>query len=172
MVGSGRKSGDARRGEIVLVAMPLFARHGYAGTSTDAVARGAGISQPYVVRLFGGKRGLFVAVIDAAFDEIAVLLGHVPRRPTAAERIDDLSDAYRELAGRRDVVLVVQQAISAAIDDAEIRSAVQEHVRAIHKTAWSAAGGDTDRVREFFGLVTLLGTVAAIDVPELLGPDW
>ena len=49
---------------------------------------------------------------------------------------------------------------------------MQAHVRALHKTVWAAAGGDTDRVREFFGFVMLLNAVAAIDVPELLGPDW
>jgi hypothetical protein len=100
------------------------------------------------------------------------VLGTVPRRPGAGARIDDLREAYRKLAERRDIVLIVVQAISAAVDDDELRAVVQAHIQAMHKTAWSAAGGDTDRVRDFFGVVMLLNTVAAIDVPELLGPDW
>jgi AcrR family transcriptional regulator len=167
-----RMSGDERREEIVAAAMRLFAGHGYAGTTTDAVARAAGISQPYVVRLFGGKRALFVAVVDAAFDTIASALADVPRTASPDERLAIMREVYREITDRRELALVIVQAVGAAVDDADVRAAVQAHVRALHKTVWAAAGGDTDRVREFFGVVMLLNTVAAIDVPELLGPDW
>jgi AcrR family transcriptional regulator len=167
-----RMSGDARREEIVDAALHLFAAHGYAGTTTDAVARAAGISQPYVVRLFGGKRALFVAVVEHAFDTIAGALADVPRSASANERLAIMLDAYREITGRGELALVILQAAAAAVDDEQVRTAVQAHVRALHKTVWSAAGGDTDRVREFFGVVMLLNAVLAIDVPELLGPDW
>lgn len=46
---------------------------GYAGTTTtttDAVAREAGVSQPYVVRMFGTKRDLFLEVFAGATDRI------------------------------------------------------------------------------------------------------
>jgi AcrR family transcriptional regulator len=167
-----RMSGNARRSEIVAAAVHLFAEHGYAGTTTDAVARAAGISQPYVVRLFGSKRALFVAVVDYAFEEIAGALADVPRTATPDERLAIMLEAYREITDRDELALVIVQAVGVAVDDDEVRAGVQAHVRALHKTVWSAAGGDTDRVREFFGVVMLLNTVAAIDVPELLGPDW
>jgi len=165
-------SGDARRDEIVAAAVRLFAEHGYAGTTTDAVARAAGISQPYVVRLFGSKRALFVAVVDYAFDEIAGALARVPRTPSPDERLAVMLEAYREITDRDELALVIVQAVGVAVDDEQVRGVVQGHVRALHKTVWSAAGGDTDRVRAFFGVVMLLNAVAAIDVPELLGPDW
>ena len=161
-----------RREDIVAAALRLFAERGYAQTSTDAVARAAGISQPYVVRLFGGKRTLFIAVVDAAFNEIAAGLADVPRTASADERLGIMREAYREIIERRELALVIIQAVGVAVDDAQVRAVVQSHVRALHKTVWSAAGGDTDRVREFFGEVMLLNAVAAIDVPELLGPDW
>ena len=167
-----RMSGEARRGEIVAVAVHLFAEHGYARTTTDAVARAAGISQPYVVRLFGSKRALFVAVVDYAFEEIAGALADVPRTARPDERLAIMLEAYREITDRDELALVIVQAVGVAVDDDEVRAVVQAHVRALHKTVWSAAGGDTDRVREFFGVVMLLNAVAAIDVPELLGPDW
>jgi AcrR family transcriptional regulator len=167
-----RMSGDERREEIVAAAMRLFAGHGYAGTTTDAVARAAGISQPYVVRLFGGKRALFVAVVDAAFDTIASALADVPRTASPDERLAIMREVYREITDRRELALVMVLAVGAAVDDGVVGAGVLAHVRALHKTVWAAAGGDTDRVREFFGVVMLLNTVAAIDVPELLGPDW
>jgi AcrR family transcriptional regulator len=172
MDASTRMSGEERREEIVHAATSLFAAHGYAGTTTDAVARAAGISQPYVVRLFGGKRALFVAVVDAAFDTVTSALADVPRTASYDERLAVMREAYREITDRRELALVIVQAVAAAADDPDVRTVVQAHIRALHKTVWAAAGGDTDRVREFFGIMMLLNAVAAIDVPELLGPDW
>ena len=40
---------------------------GLHGASTDAIARSAGISQPYLFRLFGTKKELFIAVIERCF---------------------------------------------------------------------------------------------------------
>jgi AcrR family transcriptional regulator len=161
-----------RREVVVVEAMPLFAIRGYAGTTTDAIARQAGVSQPYVVRLFGTKRALFLTVIEAAFAEIGAALVAARRSRPPGHGIEDLCEVYRDLSINSDAVLVVLQAIAASVGDEAVRASTQEHIRAIHKTAWSAAGGDTDRVRDFFGLMMLLNAVAAVGVEELLGPDW
>ncbi|MRG59784.1 TetR family transcriptional regulator [Agromyces sp. CFH 90414] len=71
-----RISAPARREQILEAAARVFGELGYAGATTDKVARAAGISQPYVVRLFGTKDQLFVEVLERtgervlrAFDE-------------------------------------------------------------------------------------------------------
>ena len=46
-----RMGADERRDLVLEAATRAFARSGYAGTSTDAVAKEAGVSQPYVVRI-------------------------------------------------------------------------------------------------------------------------
>ena len=52
----------AERGEEVLqAAVRAFGASGYQGTKTDEIARLAGVSQPYVIRLFGTKQELFLA---------------------------------------------------------------------------------------------------------------
>src|SRR5215211_9447856 len=55
-----RKTADERREEILVVAMEEFGEHGLHGTSTDTVARKAGVSQPYLFRLFGTKKELYL----------------------------------------------------------------------------------------------------------------
>jgi AcrR family transcriptional regulator len=51
----------AERREMVLeAAVAEFAVHGLAGTSTEDVARRAGISQPYLFRLFPTKKALAI----------------------------------------------------------------------------------------------------------------
>ena len=65
-----RKSAEQRREEIVEIAFRHFAEGGYKGTSTEAIAREAGISQPYLFRLFRTKRELFLACVDRCFEQV------------------------------------------------------------------------------------------------------
>lgn len=48
----------------------LFARSGYAQTSTSAIARKAGTSESQLVRHFGGKAGLLEAIFDEGFEPL------------------------------------------------------------------------------------------------------
>ena len=69
---------DERREQVLDAATRAFARTGYAGTSTDVVAREAGVSQPYVVRMFGTKRDLFLAVFERSTHRIQDTFGSGP----------------------------------------------------------------------------------------------
>jgi AcrR family transcriptional regulator len=66
---------------VLAAAISEFARSGYAGTSTEAIAVRAGISQPYLFRLFGTKKDLFVATYDLVGDRI---IPSSPRSATAS----------------------------------------------------------------------------------------
>lgn len=79
-------SSEERRAQILHAASAVFGARGYEGTTTDEVARAAGVSQPYVVRLFGTKENLFLAVLEDALDtlmaafraELAVTESEIP----------------------------------------------------------------------------------------------
>ncbi len=58
-----------RREAIVQAAMEAFADTGLHGTSTETIARNVGISQPYLFRLYGTKKELFLASIRRCFDD-------------------------------------------------------------------------------------------------------
>ena len=64
MTGNGRQTAEERREAVLAAAMESFARGGLDGTSTEEIAEAAGISQPYLFRLFGTKKGLFVVAGD------------------------------------------------------------------------------------------------------------
>ncbi len=49
---------------ILLAAKRLFAEHGYENTSTVAIARDAGTSESQLMKHFGSKQGLLVAIFD------------------------------------------------------------------------------------------------------------
>ena len=65
-----RLTAAERSVQLIDAAIIAFAKGGYAGTSTDAVAKEAGVSQPYVVRIFGTKLELFLEVFERACDRI------------------------------------------------------------------------------------------------------
>ncbi len=55
---------EERRADVLRVAVHEFARTGFQGTSTEDVARAAGISQPYLFKMFPTKKALFIALIE------------------------------------------------------------------------------------------------------------
>src|ERR671937_1653329 len=62
-----RKTAQERRDDIIDAAFVEFAQKGLHGTSTDVIARRAGVSQPYLFRLFGTKKELFIAALNRCF---------------------------------------------------------------------------------------------------------
>jgi len=67
-----RMRAEDRRELILEAATAVFGERGYVGTTTDAVAKAAGVSQPYVVRMFGTKEALFLEVLHRALDRLLV----------------------------------------------------------------------------------------------------
>jgi TetR/AcrR family transcriptional regulator len=65
-----RMNSDDRRELVLRAATEVFGERGYAGTTTDRVATAAGVSQPYVVRIFGTKEKLFLAVLQRALNTL------------------------------------------------------------------------------------------------------
>lgn len=57
-------SAEERRESVIRAATSEFARGGYHGTSTEAIARRVGVSQPYLFRLFPGKKAIFLAASE------------------------------------------------------------------------------------------------------------
>src|SRR6476660_5837281 len=65
-----RMTAAQREQQLLRAAVTAFAQGGYTGTTTDQVARIAGVSQPYVLRLFGSKQALFLAAYQHAGSRI------------------------------------------------------------------------------------------------------
>jgi AcrR family transcriptional regulator len=59
-----RMAGEERRQQILRVAMSLFSRHGFRGTTTKEIARAVGVSEAMVFRHFANKEELYRAILD------------------------------------------------------------------------------------------------------------
>lgn len=53
-----------RKKQLLAHAKQLFVKHGYQDTTTDKIARAAGISEPVLYRHFESKKALFLAVLE------------------------------------------------------------------------------------------------------------
>jgi AcrR family transcriptional regulator len=63
---------------ILLAAKRLFAKDGYENTSTVAIARDAGTSESQLMKHFGSKQGLLVAIFDRGWASINERIKAIP----------------------------------------------------------------------------------------------
>src|SRR5256885_380105 len=120
-----RKTQAERREEILDAALDEFAEHGYHGGSTEGIARRAGISQPYVFRLFGTKQELFKAVVTRCFRETLELFQRAAEGKRGREALGAMGDAYVAQLTADRTRLKLQMQAYAASDEAEIADVVR-----------------------------------------------
>jgi len=120
-----RKTQAERREEILDAALDEFAEHGYHGGSTEGIARRAGISQPYVFRLFGTKQELFKAVVARCFRETLEMFQRAAEGKRGKEALDAMGNAYVERLLTERKRLQLQMQAYAACDDPEICAVVR-----------------------------------------------
>jgi AcrR family transcriptional regulator len=155
-----------RRRLLVDAAIAEFALHGLAGTTTDAIARRAGISQPYVVRLFGTKKALFLAAIDRCFDRVTAIFREAAESAEPGRRLQAMGEAYtREVADRERLLFQLQG--YAAAGDPEIREIVGRRYGELWQEVTELSGAGPQAIKAFFAVGMLLTVAAAIGVPEL-----
>ena len=167
-----RRSAEERRRELVEIAISHFAQHGYNGTSTDQIAREAGISQPYLFRLFGTKRDLFLACHDAMHDRIAETFTRAAEGAPQEERMKAMGDSYMGLLADRTVLLFQMQSYAAASDPA-IQTRVREGYATLVRLVEQLTGASPVELWGFFSTGMLLNVIAALDLDVLaVGDEW
>jgi len=70
-----RPRGEIRRSQILDAAVQVFLENGYGGATIDLVVERAGASKATVYSFFGGKDGLFAAIVEERAERILSALG-------------------------------------------------------------------------------------------------
>ena len=143
---TGRLPASQRRAEILRSAFPLFATHGYAGTTTRELAAAAGVTEPILYRHFPSKEALFEAVFDAAEDRILASLAAAAGDARGADRIEAISrglDAV--LAENEDEFRLVNGTAATHADAATARRVRDIYVRIGDFLTAAAAGAGLRR---------------------------
>ena len=157
----------AERRELVLdAAVAEFAVHGLAGTSTEDVARRAGISQPYLFRLFPTKKALFMALVERCFRRVEDTFTGAAADRTGEQALEAMGDAYEHLLDDRTLLLLQMQAY-AACDDPEIRAVTRAGFKRLWELAERLTGLPFQQVVDFFAIGMLMNVAAAMDLPSV-----
>ncbi|MFI1397507.1 TetR/AcrR family transcriptional regulator [Streptomyces sp. NPDC020681] len=164
---------DARRGEVLATAARVFSARGYYGTSTTEVAKGAGISQSYLYRLFPDKEALFVAVVEDAGRQIRERFAESVVQVASAEPaavLDAMAVAYAHLIADRDDLLRMLMHANCAASEPAIRAAVQTMYARLVEYVRSASGAQDELVQEFFARGFLCNVAVSIGATEVDAP--
>jgi AcrR family transcriptional regulator len=158
-----RKSATERRDEILEAALVEFAAHGLDGGSTEAIARAVGISQPYVFRLFGTKKKLFMATIERCMRGTLEMFHTASAGLKGEEALRAIGEAYVERLTSDPTYLHAQMQSYAACDDPEIRAVVQRGYGELVEYVERVGDVPGDRMAHFFAKGMLLNVLASMD---------
>lgn len=164
-----------RREQILDAAAEVFGERGYAAATTDQVAQAAGISQPYVVRMFGSKEKLFAEVLGRAKERLEQLLRTALARPevkamTKKERAKFLGRAYVDLVDDGGIVLPLMQGFLLGHDPV-LGPMAREGFLRIYRILRDEARFSPEDARDFLQGGMLLNTLLTLRMTELYTED-
>jgi AcrR family transcriptional regulator len=167
-----RRSAEDRREQVLAAAVREFAELGYQAASTAAIARRAGISQPYIYALFPNKKELFLAVHDHVIGRIRSTFRDAARGATGAEdALHRMGTTYPDLIGDRFALLCQLQAYAAA-GDPEIRGHVAHAFTELAAEIRSLSGCTPAELAAFLAGGMLANVTTILGVPEVCEPLW
>jgi AcrR family transcriptional regulator len=157
-----RLNAEDRREAVIQAAVVEFANGGYFGTSTEAIAARAGISQPYVFRLFGSKQNLFLVTAHRCFGRILETF-----RAAAAGASGDpfpvMGEAYMQLLSDRQLLMLWMHAF-AACSDPQIQSAIAAGFQEMFEFLEGLPGATPEKIHSFVTKGMFLNVAAATNM--------
>ena len=160
-----RQTAEARREAVLEAAATEFSRKGIHGASTDAIAKAAGISQPYLFRLFGTKKELYLATTRLKMEEVYQAFERASRGMTGDEALHAMGEAYRGLIEDRERLQLMLQCFAAAEDD-EIREELRRVWRDLVELIERVSGASKEEVSTFIARGMLLNVLGAMRLFE------
>jgi len=164
MMVSTRQTAAERRVAVLSAAATEFAKSGYAGTSTDAIAARAGISQPYLFRLFGTKKELFIATYDQGGARIVKELSRAIEGLDGEEAMHAMGMSYLTLLQDTELLQVQMHGYAAATGDADIAAACRKTFEDLWHLVKDKLDLDPEKIQNFFANGMLISVMSAIDL--------
>jgi AcrR family transcriptional regulator len=170
----GRRTAEERREDVIGVAIVEFATLGLHGASTVTIAERAGISQPYVLRLFGTKKALFLACVERVVEQIMTrwrsALASMDDDASPEVRLRALGAQYEGLVREVHGLRLVLQSFGSA-EDPEIRAAVHRSLRTMTGWLMEATGSSPQATQQFLAYGMMLTVAASIQAADVAGEE-
>jgi AcrR family transcriptional regulator len=151
--------------------MTEFARGGYHGTSTEAIARRVGVSQPYLFRLFPGKKAIFLAAAERCVEDTIRMFAEAAEGLEGEEARHAMGGAYVEAISEQPEQLMMQMqmylAVAAAEEegDREFGEAVRTGWMRLWDTIHLPLGADAQETTTFLAQGMLINCLVAMGFP-------
>ncbi len=164
-------SAQERRESVIRAAMAEFGRGGYHGTSTEAIAKRVGVSQPYLFRLFPGKKAIFLAAAERCVDDTIRTFEEASEGLRGEEALHAMANAYTKVIAERPERLMMQMQMYVAVAAAEEEGDHEfgESVRAGWLRLWDAVhlplGADVNETTTFLAYGMLINCLVAMGFP-------
>ncbi|MFC8825236.1 TetR/AcrR family transcriptional regulator [Streptomyces sp. NPDC057137] len=166
-----RMSAEERRESVIRAAITEFARTGYHGTSTEAIARRVGVSQPYLFRLFPNKQAIFLAAAERCLGDTRRIFEKASEGLGPEEAVHAMGSAYQRLIADDPAKLMMQMqtyvavAAAEAAGDHEFGRSVRAGWEALWDTSHLALGADPEETTNFLAYGMLINTLVAMGFP-------
>ena len=159
-----RKTAEERREQVLEAALGVFADHGLSGASTDEIARKAGISQPYLFRLFHTKKELFIASVQRCLGETLTTFQQAAAGKSGTEALQAMGEAYGDLIRSNPHRLRSQMQMYAACDDPDVCAVARKGYGELVEYVQRVSGVDDEHLSQFFARGMLINVVASMDL--------
>lgn len=163
-----RLTATERREQIVEASLRHFAAGGLHGTSTEAIADDIGLSQPYLFRLFGTKRELFLACCEACIARTQTAFEDACAGDTPEERLHSMGHAYQDVLADEDLLAFQLQMYAAASGDPVIAERARALYNRLIDTIRTQSGAGEEELYAFFGTGMLLNIATTLGLDQVI----
>jgi TetR/AcrR family transcriptional regulator len=171
---AGRLTNDERRESILEAATVVFGERGYHGATTDAIASAAGISQAYVVRMFGSKEELFIAAggraVARVLDGFRAAIATFTPTTALEERKLALAAAYSDLVVDRGLLLTLMHFYGLGHDPVLGPLGRESYLR-VFRVVRDEAGFPAEEATAFFAKGMLINVLVALRISDVAETD-
>ena len=151
------------RQRLIDVAVDLFTRHSFAGTSLQMIADEMGFTKAAIYYHFRTREELLAAVVEPIFEQLSVVIAAAEAQRSASARADHMLRGYAELA------VANRALVSVLACDPSVITLLREqpHWSALITRQLALLAGDSP---DPGGLIK--ATVALAGISSAVGPAW
>ncbi|WP_367318567.1 TetR/AcrR family transcriptional regulator [Streptomyces sp. HUAS ZL42] len=166
-----RMSAEDRRESVICAATAEFDRGGYHGTSTEAIAKRVGISQPYLFPLFPGRKAIFLATAQRWMEDTVRTFEEAVKGLDGEEAPHAMANAYTRVITDQPERLKMQMQTYVAVAAAEQEGdrGFGEVVRGVWMRLWDAVhlslGADLDETTTLLAHGMIINCLVAMGLP-------
>ena len=169
---SPRMAMEERREIVLRESIPVFARYGYEGATTAEIAKRAGVTQPYIFKLFESKKALFIEACKRNMRTTEQEMRDSAGGKTGSDAMEAMGMAYvGRMENDRDSLLLQMQQYAACHDE-DVQLTVRDCMQSIWNAVVEISGAPLEEVAVFIAKGMMCNVLAAAGRAGSADPQW